>query len=301
MSRSRAMRSAFTVIFRRPALFFAELVWRWVFNVSALLVVSYTALAYFQSLPVTDADMLGLSGLIPGAVAAAIKHIFHGSGPTLVQLGIAAAFGLGLLWWIASTAGRAAGLSVLFGTERPPLRAVGTSNMLRMVMSGVALFALIGVFLFAANRTQLAPADAREKFYSILLPLGFIVGAVWSVVDWYLTIVSFAGARHWGGLIAALQDSADVMREYRSQFLWAGFATGVARFVLRVSGFFLFISVLSAALQSPPVVAWLLIGAFAAAYSSLSAFVHLLRTAAYARVIDFDRELRQHGTLAAVI
>jgi hypothetical protein len=295
------MRSAFTVIFRQPAIFFAELTWRWVFNISALLVVFYTGIAYFKSLPVTDADMLGLSGLIPGAVGVAIKHIFHGSGPTLVRLGIVAAFGLGLLWWIAATVGRAAEFSALFGTERPPLRAVGTSNGLRMIMSAVALFAFIGVFLFAANRTQLASSDAMQKFYFLLLPLGFIVGAVWSVVDWYLTIMSFAGARHWRGLIAALQDSADVMREYRSQFLWAGFATGVARFVLRIGGFFVFISLLSAALQSPAIVAWLLIGAFAAVYSAFSAFVHLLRTAAYARVIDFDRELRQQGTLAAVV
>jgi hypothetical protein len=295
------MRSAFAVIFRQPVVFLAELVWRWVFNITALMVFFYTALAYFQSLPVSDADILGLSGVIPGTVGAAIKHIFHGSGPTLLRLVVVAAFGLGLLWWIAATFGRAASLSALFGTERPPLRAVGVSNALRMIVSAVALLAFIGAFLFAANRTQLGSPAAREDFYSYLLPLGLIVGVVWSAVDWYLTIISFAGARQWRGFVAALQDSADLTREHRAQFLWAGFATGAARFVLRIVGFFVLISVLSAALQSPAIVAWLLIGMYAAVYSVFSALLHLLRVGAYARVIDFDLELRHQAALAAVV
>src|SRR4051794_15628694 len=107
MSRSRAVRSGFTNIFRNPAVFLVELAWRWAYGAPALLLIAYSALLFLKLTPISDRDLFGLSGIIPGTAHAALSHIFSNSGPLLIRLIIALAVGIGILWWLASSLGRA--------------------------------------------------------------------------------------------------------------------------------------------------------------------------------------------------
>src|SRR4051812_16860651 len=102
MSRSKAVRTGFTAIFREPAIFAAELAWRWTFSVAALLVLIYALLMFLQSLAVTDSDYFGLIGFIPGTAASALANIFHGSGPKMLRVALALWLGLTFLWWLAA-------------------------------------------------------------------------------------------------------------------------------------------------------------------------------------------------------
>ena len=93
MSRSRAVRFGFSTAFRRPALFAAELAWRWAFGAAAVLLIGYSVLLFLSSIPVSDRDLFGLSGMIPGMIQSSLAHIFNGSGPKIVRLLAAAGTG----------------------------------------------------------------------------------------------------------------------------------------------------------------------------------------------------------------
>lgn len=301
MSRSRAMRSAFSVIFREPVIYLSELVWRLAFTAAAALVVFYALLAYLDSLPVSNLDLFGLAGVVPGTAGLALKHIFRGSGPTLVRAVLAAIVGCAFLWWFASSMGRATTVAALFRVPRPAFRRFATLNGVRMLFAAMTALAYIGVVLLAMNRAQRAGGGHDpETFYLFFVPLALIVGLLWSTIDWYLSLAPFASSER-EGLLAQLRAAADVSRAQSSQFFWVQVATGIPGFLLKLAALFFFIFVLSLALETPAIIGWMIIVLYATAYAAVSTFLHLLRVAAYARIMDYDRAQRMPQALAAVV
>src|ERR1041385_5808190 len=130
MADCNAVRTGFSTAFRRPSLFAAELAWRWAFDVSAWLLILYGILLFLRSVPVSDADMLGLSGIIPGSFGATVLHMLAGSGPKMVRVAFALLVGLTLLSWMAHSLGRSAVLRALLDIESHPLSTLGI-NLLR--------------------------------------------------------------------------------------------------------------------------------------------------------------------------
>src|SRR5437660_12171034 len=108
MSRSRAIRSGCTAILRQPLVMLAELAWRWTLATAIIALGTYSLLLFLHSLPVTDRDMFGLSGLIPALFWQTVAHIFSGSGPKVIRIAIILAVGYSVLWWLAASFGRAA-------------------------------------------------------------------------------------------------------------------------------------------------------------------------------------------------
>src|SRR5579872_2900939 len=103
MAECRAVSAGFSAAFRRPAVWLAELAWRWAFAVSAWLLIAYGVLLFLGSVPVSDADMFGLSGVIPSRVVPTIIHIFAGSGPKMLRLALALLVSLCLLSFLATS------------------------------------------------------------------------------------------------------------------------------------------------------------------------------------------------------
>src|SRR5260221_3155391 len=134
MAECRAVSAGFSAAFRRPAIFAAEIAWRWAFTVAAWLLVVYGVLLFLKSVPVTDADMFGLSGIIPGRVGATILHILSGSGPKMFRVAIALLIGVSFLSWIANSIGRAAVLRALLSRQsRGSAVAVFRLNLLQTI------------------------------------------------------------------------------------------------------------------------------------------------------------------------
>jgi hypothetical protein len=288
MSRSRAMRSALGAVAREPAAYLAEFVARWVLGTTALLLILYGAIAYARSLPVSNLDLLGLSGRLPGTVGAAIAHIFSGSGPTLLRIAMAVGIGSALLWWCVTSVSRSVTLASLTPAiiTKPPFAMVAQANAARIAIWLLVIAAASGAYVFALHRARIDDAHINGRTFALyLLPLWAV--AMWAglLCDWLLTlepVVSMRDRR------STFLTTAQVAFENAAQFVWVHFALGAVRFVLfwlAALGWFVCMSV---ALQSPPVVAIALAIIFVALVAAGSSLLQVLRVAAYARIVEWN-------------
>src|ERR1043166_3936470 len=153
MAECNAIRTGFSTAFRRPSLFAAELAWRWAFDFAAWLLIAYGILLFLRSVPVSDADMFGLSGIIPGRVGATILHILAGSGPKMVRVAFALLVGLSLLSWMANSLGRSAVLRAMLGIEGPSIASLGV-NLIRTLGSVLVTLAYAGCIYLIVRAGQ---------------------------------------------------------------------------------------------------------------------------------------------------
>src|SRR5271169_4122315 len=100
----------FAALWHEPALFAAELTWRWCFGLAAWGLAIISAALFFDGLKVSHSDQFLLGSFQPQLLREALRHIFRGSlnrflwGQTVLLLGLT------LLWTFAATVGRAATL-----------------------------------------------------------------------------------------------------------------------------------------------------------------------------------------------
>jgi len=287
MSQSRAMRSAFGMVFRQPAIYFADFVWRTTFAITVMLLAFYALIGYLDSMEVTELDLFGLSGMVPGTAGAALIHIFQGSGPVLLRTVVAVALGAGSVWLVLATVGEGVTLSALFGSKRPAFRVLAGWNLARLALLYLTIAAFVGAGFVAFAKSQLDDGSHdRGAFYALAVPLWLIVFWVGRLVSSFISVESLRRVR--GDL--------PEWRSGRGQFVWVAFATGLMRVVLWFTALFAFFMVVGMAVQSPAFIAWLLIVLFAIAYSAASTLIHLLKLAGYVRVIAWEAE-----ALAAVV
>jgi hypothetical protein len=292
------VRTAFATLFREPAILLTEFVARSVLILISTCLAFYAFIAYVRSLPVSDADLLGLSGIIPGTALAAIKHIFAGSGPTLVRLAVAVTISLCLLWWAVTSASRSVTASALLGHDKPRFFPTSAANALRVLIAVCTFIADIGIFLFAARQAVTSPMEVdATKLYAIALPLWVLTGIFYSVASWYLSLVPYS---HGKSLRASLEAAATVSRSAGSQFVWIGFVLGCLRFACVFFGIFAFFFAIGLIGQLPAIMAWLVLVLCAVVFAAISSILQLLRAAAYARVFVWHRETQQKQAFAAV-
>jgi hypothetical protein len=299
MSRSHAIRSGFGAIFRDPLVYAAELAWRWTYGIAAWLLVVYGALLFLGSLPVSDRDAIGLSGIIPGLFAEALANIFRGSGPKLVRLALMYFLGLSLLWLVAASIGRSATLSALLG--RPVrLRTILRLHFLRLMVATAAWIAYGGALVVAFNAARFENGQGYHpgRLYLVFIVLSLVISTAWSSASWYLSLGPMLSARHGSGVFDSLYDAAALVRRQPTQFTWVGIVFAVIRTVVWFGTFFLFMTVLSVALQTPSAVASALLILFLALYSVVSNFLYLARMNSYLRIMDWDDEERSRPAVA---
>ncbi len=289
MSKSHAVREGFAAIFRDPLVYLAELAWRWTYTIAAALLVLYGVLLFLNSLPVSDRDLFGLSGIVPGLYGAALANIFKGSGPKMVRLALMLSFGIGLLWFLAASMGRTATLTALL--RKPArLRPIFRLHFLRLLVGTAAWIAYIGAFAVAASAARFENGQGYHpgKFYLVFLLLSLVISSAWSSASWYLSLGPILSVRNATGTLDSLYDAAALVRRQPRQFSWVGIFFGVLRAVVWFAAFFIFLTAMTAAAGAPPGVSTAVLILFLAAYSGVSNFLYLARMGSYLRILEWD-------------
>lgn len=295
-SECRPVTAGFSAAFRRPAVWLAEIAWRWAFAVSAWLIIAYGVLLFLGSIPVSDADMFGLSGVIPSRVIPTIIHIFAGSGPKMVRLAVALLVSLCLLSFLATSFGRVPVLRSLL--SRPVGRAsvLVRLNLLRAACLCVVTLAYAGcAFLIVHSNTpqdQTRPVSgAHASDFSLLFgALACVIAWLWARIDARLTIAGIVSLRSDRGLISSLTHSADVSLRRVKQFAWIGLVFGFIKLVLVVGAFFAAMSAFSIFAALSNAMSFVAAGFVLVVYSALANFFNIGALAAQVHVIEWDEE-----------
>jgi hypothetical protein len=234
----------FAALWHEPALFLAELTWRWGFGLAAWSLTIISAAWFLDSLKLSSGDRFLLSTLQPHLLGGAVRHIFRGSLNRFLWEQTVQLLGLVLLWAFAATAGRAATirrLVVMFGGEENSrtmsreLAPIFVLNLLRAAWTLIATTAgfvsLVGGFVLARNQRPLRAA--------LLLALG--TGLSWAfgvMLNWFFGLAPLFCVRNRVAASEALAQSVEFFSRQAGRLFGIGFVFTLLRLVWAGTMFF---------------------------------------------------------------
>lgn len=283
----------FQLIFRRPAISLAEIVWRWSLGVAACLLGIAFVTEYVNSLPVTTVDRLLLGTQQPALILRALRRIFHGSGFRFTEATIVLTICMTAGWIVVASLGRVATLKTIIEELGVSSRATKTRrsnsslmalNFLRSAVSLAAVVAAIGAVLIASGvwaSTHMSVA-AAARFWLLLLVL---IWLAWIILNWFLSV---AGIFVVADGASALTATANAVHWYRVQIgsviaagIWFGFAHCGA-FIVACGAAFAVLSMATVLTPGPTLFLELLI---VAVYCAAADFLYIGRLAAYVSIL----------------
>lgn len=187
--------AGFRVVFRRPSLALAEVVWRWSFAAAAWFLLAMFLIAYARNLPVSTLDNVLWHSGQPALIGQALHRILAGSGLRFTATAILLALGLTIGWIVLASLGRTAivrvganelGISANF---RGAIGSLLFLNFLRAAAALAAVAAVVGLVLMTSSfwaSTHAAPAQAGR----LVVLLWFLSWICWAALNWLLSFVS---------------------------------------------------------------------------------------------------------------
>ncbi len=249
----------FRAAFRRPSLTLAEIMWRWIVGATAAAVFIFGLFEYFDTLPVTNGELLFLRTRHPYFVAEAIAHILRGSLNRAAMAALLTALLLSVLWIFVGSVGRIAtvrGLLDYFrgdvagsifdggvpnNGERDVASNVSTAsfasllrlNFLRVVL---ALAAVLG-FVGAAVVAGFVSPDANPQpglAFSLFLPLAGLICYLWWALNWLLSLAGIFAVRDAEDAASAIASAVALTRERTGAVFAVSTWMGLAHLVVFV-------------------------------------------------------------------
>jgi hypothetical protein len=306
MQRRSPTLAGFWTVVSRPSLGLAEISWRWSFGFAATLLLTFSAIEYLDTLPVTSRDELMFRTRQPALISRAIAHILRGSSPRLIAAVILLAITLSLAWIVLASLGRVATVRSLLDHLRPgdPQNLSGESSALLRRSSGrfhlrsliglnffraaVALAALVGCVAAFLLGGAASPADDPSPSSAMLIFVFVVmlVGLAWSMLNWFLSLAAIFAVVDASDTFGAINAAVGLCRDRFGSIFAANTWFGLAHLVIfviasSVVGFPLaFAGVLPAGVVLGGVLLVTLL------YFAAADFLYIGRLAAYIAIIE---------------
>jgi hypothetical protein len=284
----------FAAVWHEPALFAAELTWRWCFGLAAWALTIISASLFLDSLKISPGDELRLGTLQPELLHDAVRHIFQGSLNRFLWEQAVLILGLVLLWAFAATAGRAATLRrmvAMFNPDEEPnvmsweFKPIFALNLLRAMWSLIALTAVV-VSLVAGIIMSSNQRAVRAAF-----SLAFGIGLAWAfgvVLNWFLGIAPLFCIRNRTGAAEALTQSVDFSSRQAGRLFGLGLGFVALRVVWAGTMFFAVLAPLGLAHHIARGWIVLIMAVVALIYFAGADWLYLARLGAYVSLAEDD-------------
>jgi hypothetical protein len=284
-------------MFLRPSFGLAEVAWRWTFGLAACALAAFSLAEYFDTLPVTRADLFLLKSRQPVLFARALEDIFHGSGAALVETSIVLALCLSMAWIVVAGLGRAATIKALLGhfrsmnntpaplTERPwSLRSLFGLNFFRVAVSLAAMVACWSPFSAAGS------TSTRETTpgVTLLIFLGAttMIGGAWSVLNWFLSLAALFVVAEGEDTFGAIGRAVDFFRNRFGPVSAVGTWFGLAHLGAFTIATFLGLFSMGLLGLLPRAVAFAGVLCVTLIYFAIADFLYIGRLAAYVAILE---------------
>ncbi len=207
-------RDGFAALRHEPALFAAELTWRWCFGLSAWGVGILSIALFLDSVTVAPADGFLLRTLQPQLEENALRHIFRGSLSRFVLEQTVLLLGVMVLWSLAATAGRAATLHrlvAMFSTDEEPqlmewkFAPIYLLQLLRVMWTIIAVAVAFALVLYSSILAQ----NGHPMRAAAALAAGLGVPFLAITLSWFLSVAPLFCVRNGADAMEALQQAVD--------------------------------------------------------------------------------------------
>ncbi|MGD0931256.1 MAG: hypothetical protein ABR902_11455 [Candidatus Korobacteraceae bacterium] len=207
-------RDGFAALRHEPALFAAELTWRWCFGLSAWGVGIISIALFLDSVTVAPADGFLLRTLQPQLEENALRHIFRGSLARFVLAQTILLLGVMVLWSLAATAGRAATLRrlvAMFSPDDEPqsmewqFAPIFLLQLLRVMWTMIAIAVGFGLFVYGVVMAQ----SEHPMRAAVALSFGFGVPFLAIILNWLFGIAPLFCIRNGANAMEAMEQAVD--------------------------------------------------------------------------------------------
>jgi hypothetical protein len=284
---STPIRDGFRATWRALGIVPAEIAWRWAAGGAlwALIVLSFVE--YAGSLKVSRADWFLWRLGYPPLAAQAFANTIAGSGHKLLAIAAVLVPGVAILWTVAASLGRTATLRAMMSERIVRFRTLLALNFFRAAVALAALVGFAGVFAIAMTLYSdgLGTAPHPERSTWVLLGGWVLVGYLWSVANWFLSLAPVVAAEQNCDALASIAGALRAFGERGGRFFGVNLAFGALHVLafMVFTGVSLFPLMLAAALSGTAVL--VLLGIVMLVYFAVVDFLYMARLGAYVTLI----------------
>jgi hypothetical protein len=273
------------LLFREPAVVFAEIAWRWIFGASALLLTALAILRIGHSVAIFPEEEEMLASRSPILIAQAILEIGHRIWPIVIRIAAIVIPAILVLWVIAATAGRGYVMNRLLERETrgPNWIALALLNILRVI----SVLLLVAAYFGCSLATSLInnPSHPNYALAVLLFLVLFVIALlVWSLFHWILATGCIYAGRQGLGLLNSLRATMELLRTRPREVFSIAAQNSSVRTLAALLGTFL--ALLPLVVLRIPALFWSLEIVIFLAYCVLSDILLLARLAAYVELTE---------------
>ncbi len=265
---------------RDPAVFLLEILWRWSFAISTLFLIFVTGVLLVGPLNVGPSLSLALNSRDASRLGIVLLSIVLRLGGKLIAAVVIVPVVIALIWSLLSAAAR----RIIVRRLRPAQPPLGFRAMLALQLLRAFVFWLACNLLMGSVAGAIYIATLRSKadpvmFNLFAAPAVVLIGALWLVFNWYLTVSGFFG-REGQSFRQAFRQARQTVRLQRSDFAGSGFVFLLLRLVLLLIVFAV-CGLTASMVAAAPEGYFALVIALALVYFAASDFLYISRMAAY--------------------
>lgn len=222
----------FRAVTRDPAVLLLEILWRWVFAISAIFLLGLTGIVLLGPLHIGPSLSLALNSRDASKLGIILLSIILRLGSKLIAAVTILPFVIALIWSLLSAAIRRISIRRLRPSE-PPLafRSMLALQLLRSFNTWIACVLLIAAVAGAIRLAVLGSTPNPVLFNQVAAPSVLVIAILWLFFNWYLSLAAIFGIEG-QSVRQAYRNARQTVRPQRSDFAGTGFVFLVLRVVL---------------------------------------------------------------------
>ncbi|MBZ5508815.1 MAG: hypothetical protein LAO78_25425 [Acidobacteriia bacterium] len=265
---------------RDPVIFLVEILWRWSFALLACLLVFAVGVVLLGPLPIGDSWTTAWNSHDPRRIGGMVFIILSLLGMKAVIAAIAVPILIALLWSVLSALGRTITIKRLrAGVTSLRFRSIMALQFLRAFLTWFSVVLLMAAIVGEALIATRGPKPDLALYYLMVMPSVLLIGALWLVFNWYLSLAAVFG-RGGQSFWAAFRHARQTVRLQRSDFAGTGFVFLLFRIVVLLVAVAI-CGLTSRMAGSAPQTYFTLVMVVSLAYFAISDFLYMSRMAAY--------------------
>jgi len=267
-------------VWRDPALFLVEILWRWSFVIVACLLIVSAGAILLGPLHIGNAWDSASQSRDPQKMGQLALMVLLILGVKAIVAAIAATMAIALLWSIFSALGR----FITVRRLRTGLSSLRFRSILALQLSRgfISWFSLILLAAAIFGETLIATRGPRPDlllFYLMMMPSVVLIAAFWLVCNWYLSLAAIFG-REEHTFRGAIRQARQTVRLQRPDFAGTGFVFLLIRTALLLAAVAI-CGLTSGMAGTSPQNYFVLLMVVLLAYLAVAYFFYMSRMAAY--------------------
>ncbi|HJX82717.1 MAG TPA: hypothetical protein VJ723_00070 [Candidatus Angelobacter sp.] len=285
MNNANPVTHGFRAVLRDPVLFIVEVAWRWVFGLIAFALLYHAFHGLSQSVAIAQADAVAWRSRDVTALVASALRIADESGGKIFSMAAFILSAITLLWVFLGSIGRVITLKRLsHGDYQVRSLTIFMLQVLRAFSMWIGTLVLLSTITVEGQISTGGDTPNVFLYYLLVLPSVLIIGILWTMMNWYLSLAPACVCDPATGAFKAIRLARKLGRLRRAEFG----SVSVLSVLLRLAGLMV-VFVLCVATSgwmgpSPNAYAALVFGV-SLAYFAFADFLFAVRQASFVEIV----------------